>query len=125
VGSGLFPPLQIVDWQGVKPEETYFMISFEASGEHALEGSLQLWFTVQLLDQASVSISISAAASLSPASLEPVGLIPERSVDLYSGPFDETAVEDRISFGRYAFMGHQYFKQHSGLQRTPGIVTKG
>jgi serine/threonine protein kinase len=96
VGSGLFPPLQIIDWQATEPEETFFVVTFEASAEHALDECFQLWFSVQLLDQASLSISISAAASLNTMPIDIHACVPQRKISLYEGPFDEAAVETKV-----------------------------
>ncbi len=87
VGSGLFPPLQIFGWQGTTPDETAFVITFESSPEHALNKCLQIWFLVKLLDQASIGIHISVAASLHTVALDPLSRIQKARITLFEWSF--------------------------------------
>jgi serine/threonine protein kinase len=96
VGSELFPPPQIFDWQGSEPEETFFFSRFEASRDHALAYCFQVWFSVRLLDPTSVAICLTGAASISVLPLDSDAYDSTSNVVLFEGILDETILEERL-----------------------------
>jgi serine/threonine protein kinase len=123
VGSGVFPPLQVFDWVGTRPEESFFVLTFDPSPEHALKACLQVWFSLKLIDQASTGISITVAASLSTSALSPTSTPVQGNAALYEGPFDQKAVEPRLQAFLYCALDQALLdRPTSGADQTRQIV---
>ncbi|MEK7992989.1 MAG: protein kinase [Planctomycetota bacterium] len=103
VGSGLFPPVQVVDCNGQAENEIHFVLRFDASVDHGLSGCLQVWFHVCLISQPSILIRVSASSSLSPVSLPPTTQIPQLSL-LFEGLLDEAVLGQRIKRFLYCML---------------------
>jgi eukaryotic-like serine/threonine-protein kinase len=103
VGSGLFPPVQVVDCSGQAEDELQFVLRFDASTDHALWGCLQVWFHVCLISQPSVVIRVSASSSLSAESLPPTTQIPRLRL-LFEGPLDESVLGQRMRRFLYSML---------------------
>jgi hypothetical protein len=95
VGSGLFPPVQVVDCTAQAEHEIHFVMGFDASTDHALGGCLQVWFHVLLISPPSIVIRVSASSSLSDKSLSPTTQIPQLCL-LFEGPLDEAVLAQRM-----------------------------
>ena len=103
VGSGLFPPVQVVDCGGQAENEVHFVVRFDASAEHALRGCLQVWFHICLISQASILVRVSASSSLSSAPLPHTTQIPQLHL-LFEGLLDEGVLGQRIKRFLYSML---------------------
>jgi eukaryotic-like serine/threonine-protein kinase len=103
VGSGLFPPVQVVDCTGQAENEIHFVLRFDASVDHALWGCLQVWVHVCLISQPSIVIRVSASSSLSAEPLPSTTQIPELRL-LFEGPLDEAVLGPRMKRFLYSML---------------------
>lgn len=103
VGSGLFPPVQVVEGNSRTEGELRFVVGFDPSPDHALSGCLQVWFHVNLISQPSMSIRISASSSLSQEPLLPTTDVMEMHL-LFEGPLDEGVLGPRIKRFLYSML---------------------
>jgi hypothetical protein len=103
VGSGLFPPVQVVDCNGESENEVHFVVRFDASADHALRGCLQVWFHVCLISQPSILVRVSASSSFSALALAPTTQIPQLCL-LFEGLLDEGVLGQRIKRFLYSML---------------------
>jgi hypothetical protein len=95
VGSGLFPPIHVIDCNLLPDAEIKFVARFDASADHALRAFLHVWFHVYLVSQPSILVRVSASSALSPAHL-PADTEPPQLSLLFEGLLDESVVGARI-----------------------------
>ena len=123
VGSGLFPPLQMGEWAGSEPEESFFVLTFEPSTEYALTAYLQVWFSLRLIDHASTGISISVTASLSVSSLTSASTATVKpNACCTKGLFDEGVVGTKLQMLLYQILDEALAKGADFSDKAPSAV---
>lgn len=113
VGSGLFPPVQVLESDSTTADGLRFVVGFDASPDHALGGCLQVWFEVDLVSQPSMSIRVSVSSSLSVDPLPATTDVLDFHL-LFEGPFDEGILGPRIKRFLYSMLDQ--------AQSTSGLI---
>jgi hypothetical protein len=90
-GSDSFPPMQIIPRADGATE---VQVIFAATPDRALPHELSIRFACELLDQATMTVSISASAGLLPAGV-PRGE-PPSSASVFRGPLDSASLPARV-----------------------------
>ncbi len=104
VGSGLFPPIEIHEWNDPNPGETHFCVVFCESRQKDLLNPVSIKITLKVLDRRSQALHLELLAGLSPKPLERGSFRKQTPITIYKGVFEESVLKKAIHDSLYMLL---------------------